>query len=66
MSERTFLASSYWSGALNVGEMRTFPTPELALDYVKHMPYHRVYELFDNQPPILIYMAPSRSKKCQS
>jgi hypothetical protein len=60
-----FLASSYWRGSINIGQMRSFPTEKEAIDYVRGLsdcqtvaqfaPYlARVYEIFPDKPPRLV------------
>lgn len=53
----TFLASSYYSGTLNVNDMRTFTDEDEAHQYVADIRgqygQSRVYELFPDKPPRL-------------
>jgi hypothetical protein len=60
-----FIASAYWRGSMNVGQLRTFPTEQKAIDYVKKLPgmyirgeflsgAARVYEVFSDRAPRLV------------
>lgn len=52
----TYMVSINWSGALNIGDMRTFPTQEQCWEYSKSLTSCgtiKVYELFSNKEPRL-------------
>ncbi len=68
-----YLASSYWRGALNIGDMRMFNTEEEAWNYVLSLPrvrilyreesrvlpsYARIYLLSATEPPKRISRRP--------
>lgn len=54
---QVFIVSINWSGALNIGAMRTFPTEQECWDYGKTIAHMggkiKVYELFPGKEPRL-------------
>ena len=63
MESKIYLASSYWRGAMNVSNMRSFPTLQEAIDYIillgsaksfASIVFYRIYELSSTSPPICI------------
>lgn len=51
-----FMVSINWSGALNIGDMRTFDTEEKCWEYSKTLTSGgviKVYELFNDKEPRL-------------
>ena len=61
-----YLVSSYWRGAINVGQMRTFDEFAEACNYALQLKpagdddggyfstFVRVYQIFDDKPPVQI------------
>jgi len=61
-----YLVSSYWRGAINVGQMRTFDLLSDATAYALQLrpageddggyfsTFVRVYQIFDDKPPVQI------------
>ena len=69
MSSDTFLVSSYWRGALNIGNMRQFPTLEQAWEYgqglfdvVGAVPYVKMYLLTEDNEPYGFKSRPCQRK----
>lgn len=52
---QVFIASAYWRGAMNVGDLRTFDNEPDAVNYAQGMfGGCRVYEVFTNKSPRLV------------
>lgn len=52
---KVFIASAYWRGAMNVGDLRTFDNEPDAVKYAQGMfGGCRVYEVFPNKSPRLV------------
>ena len=66
MEQSRYLVSAYWRGAMNVGKMRTFDLftdatayalqlePESDDDGGYFSTFVRVYQIFDDKPPVQI------------